>query len=561
MSNPKNQRLTNCSHRKCDETKPHCQNCLKLGQQCEGYGLRLSFDVDDDRNQRRVDANGHFRVAFIGKPRLKLAKKPRSPNSGSIGGNGGGSGTISGGVGGGAGGGVVANLVSQASLFDNLELLLNLPDLERMLAMDPVVQVPPHLEVPLPHELDVNLLPIPEPTSITPMALPFDRPRPLQLPLPPALPELPDQLDPNLTLSHEEENVALRHFFDTLLPMLDANPESPWPDLALKYCDFDIARLCLMALALVHMYELGDYSIDFYHKGLAYMNRVMQCLVTTITKQLTEDSRKSLVMLFVILVLIHVHVVFLCMEKGHLALSRYLFQVFGVICEDISFHQLLEQDPRKVAMMGYLLVYDTISAMVSPDARLPYCQPHWFGTRHTELLTLSLMGCPGEVFQSIHRICFLRAAVKLGADIRAEIAPIEQNLLNYRAYVPQSANYADAVKAAHCWALAGLAALHHVVGLLAHRYVNEFIDVYGLLDGTIRLVTQMVWPIHIMCIMSITQQQRERMMAFLLYQRQFTQMKQYTLMKKIVDRVWATGVHPDDATATYLPAGYDYLCI
>lgn len=559
---------TNHSHRKCDETKPECHNCIKLGQRCEGYGLRLLFDVDDDRNQRRVDADGNYRVAFVGKPRLKLTKKRRHQLTA-----------------------VSANGGSAALLYDNLDSLLDLPDLERMLAMDPVVQLPPNVELPLPPELAVPPPPALSPPMPVPAPVYQEPPRPMPLPAPPILisettPETsietstdttPETTD-ETTLTQEEEAAALRHFFDTLLPMLDSNPELPWPQLALKYCDFDLARLCLMALAAVHMYELGACTYQFYRKGLANMDRVMRCLVTTIHRQTTtttgesesetdDETLKALVMLFVILVLIHVHVIFACMETGQLALSRYLFQVFGVICDSPQFRAQVAQDPRKVAMMGYLLVYDTVALVVSPDARVPYCHPQWFGDINTDLSTLSLMGCPGEVWRCIHRICHLRHATRAGAsgasavDISAEVAPLHHQLLQYRDYVPPGRDHGVAVSAARCWLLAGLAALARVAQHLASAYVDEFIMVYGLLDGTSRVVTQMVWPIHVMCVSSVTEHQRQLMMAFLRFQRQFTQMKQYTLMQLIVSEVWATGADVDVVTAKFVPPGHDYLCI
>ncbi|GME77898.1 unnamed protein product [[Candida] boidinii] len=54
---------------------------------------------------------------------------------------------------------------------------------------------------------------------------------------------------PTLKLPFNEENMMLKHFFNKLIPLLDAHPNSPWPELALKYCDFEIARSCFISLS------------------------------------------------------------------------------------------------------------------------------------------------------------------------------------------------------------------------------------------------------------------------------------------------------------------------
>ncbi len=43
-------------HRKCDETRPRCFECLQSGLECEGYKLKLQWDVG-------IASRGHFRGA------------------------------------------------------------------------------------------------------------------------------------------------------------------------------------------------------------------------------------------------------------------------------------------------------------------------------------------------------------------------------------------------------------------------------------------------------------------------------------------------------------------
>ncbi|KAK9474026.1 fungal-specific transcription factor domain-containing protein [Dipodascopsis tothii] len=60
--------------RKCDEAKPFCMNCVKNNRQCEGYNIRLSFDVDDSRHTAsgiHFDVKGRPVVGFRRRPRLK----------------------------------------------------------------------------------------------------------------------------------------------------------------------------------------------------------------------------------------------------------------------------------------------------------------------------------------------------------------------------------------------------------------------------------------------------------------------------------------------------------
>ncbi|KAK9447070.1 fungal-specific transcription factor domain-containing protein [Limtongia smithiae] len=67
--------------RKCDEAKPFCMNCIKNNRQCEGYDLRLSFDVDDSRHVAsgvHFDVKGRPVVGFRRRPRLRESLAARS---------------------------------------------------------------------------------------------------------------------------------------------------------------------------------------------------------------------------------------------------------------------------------------------------------------------------------------------------------------------------------------------------------------------------------------------------------------------------------------------------
>ncbi|KAK9455294.1 fungal-specific transcription factor domain-containing protein [Dipodascopsis uninucleata] len=74
--------------RKCDETKPACMNCVKNNRECEGYDIRLSFDVDDSRHHAsgiHFDVKGRPVVGFRRRPRLKESLAARKKESSSLG--------------------------------------------------------------------------------------------------------------------------------------------------------------------------------------------------------------------------------------------------------------------------------------------------------------------------------------------------------------------------------------------------------------------------------------------------------------------------------------------
>ena len=94
----------------------------------------------------------------------------------------------------------------------------------------------------------------------------------------------------------------------------------------------------------------------------------------------------------------------------------------------------------------------------------------------------------------------------------------------------------------------------------AEKYIWEFIDNFAIFNGD-QLLVQMVWPIHIMAVSANHPTQRAKMMEFLEFQMELTQMRMYSIMKEVVEKVWATGQDPDEALALVLPPGADYLCI
>lgn len=44
----------------CDKTQPHCNNCVKKGRQCLGYGLKLSWPRKGDERRSASLHKKHF---------------------------------------------------------------------------------------------------------------------------------------------------------------------------------------------------------------------------------------------------------------------------------------------------------------------------------------------------------------------------------------------------------------------------------------------------------------------------------------------------------------------
>ncbi|GMF54154.1 unnamed protein product [[Candida] boidinii] len=98
---------------------------------------------------------------------------------------------------------------------------------------------------------------------------------------------------PTLKLPFNEENMMLKHFFNKLIPLLDAHPNSPWPELALKYCDFEIARSCFISLSCMHLYE-SKRENEFYKRGMLHINNTMEYLIKYVKSTERKNKHKKI---------------------------------------------------------------------------------------------------------------------------------------------------------------------------------------------------------------------------------------------------------------------------
>lgn len=381
------------------------------------------------------------------------------------------------------------------------------------------------------------------------------------------------------TLSYDEENMMLKHFFKKLLPLLDAHPNSPWPDLALRYCDFDVARSCFISLACIHLYESQKSDDGYYSKGMAHINVTMEYLIRYIgnndEKSITDsiDYKKKQVSYVAILVLINVHILFVVLEKGKSSFVRFFFKVFASICQDPNFYKVLMESAKKKSLLVVLSWYDTVSAIVSPDCRLPYCSPNWYGSSSDSISTSTMMGCPGEIFKAMSKVCFIRSDIHNGIVhdrtlLLKDYGIIKSALLNYREYVPfesvDDIGYNLRLACAQCWALAILITLEKLVKpeLFENRmkkYLHEFINVYGSMESKSPMVTQMVWPVYAVGCECETVDERKILLHYMDTLYDNAQMGTLYSLRDIVQKVWEHNITQEQYLETWLESGVDYL--
>lgn len=382
----------------------------------------------------------------------------------------------------------------------------------------------------------------------------------------------------SLDVPYQQENMMLKHFFKKLLPLLDAHPLSPWPDLALKYCDFDVARSCFISLACIHIYESRKGGNEYYRTGMAHINSTMNYLIQYISstsdidvEASNEGQTKKQIRLFVILVLINVHILFAVLEKGKSSLARYLFKVFGSVCQDQQFYRSLAESQSKRSLVVVLSWYDTVCAIVSPDCRLPYCNPEWYGTCTDNISTMEMMGCPGEIFKAMSQVCYLRHEIHRGfmhddSVFKVEFEGIKQKLLRYRDYVDfkDGESYTLRLKGAQCWSLAVYASLLRLFTSSDRQkvitaVVHEFIDVYGSMPSELPTVTQMVWPVYAIGCECITQYERLKLQQYMDTLYETAQMGTLDSLRWVVQQVWEQEKTQEQVLSLWLDKGVDYL--
>ncbi|CCH40772.1 hypothetical protein BN7_306 [Wickerhamomyces ciferrii] len=399
----------------------------------------------------------------------------------------------------------------------------------------------------------------------------------------------------NPPLSHFEENMMLKHFFKKLLPILDAHPSSPWPQLALKYCDFEVAKSCFIALSCIHLYETKG-ATEFYKTGMAHINNTMEYLIDYLKDKSSIDSEEGIIDIekiikklkkqslekqrsnfFVILLLIHVHLLFSVLESGRSALVRTFFELFGGIVKDTTFRLYLEKIEESSALIVGLSWFDTITAVVSADCRLPFCEPSWYGDKDSTVSTFQVMGCPGEIFKVLWQFCEIRQQIKKDlisdTSLQKAFEEMKNKLYSYRDYVVYEEGPGNEeqniskLKCTQCWTLATLLNIYKLIRPKDTESITgivlEFISVYESLNKELPNVTQMVWPIFTIACNCETDFQKLKLTKFIddLYEK--TNMGSITSIKLIAEECWKTGKTSQQILSNkeWYGSGIDFLVV
>ncbi|KAH3662623.1 hypothetical protein OGAPHI_005875 [Ogataea philodendri] len=518
-------------------TKPSCLNCTSSGRKCGGYGLRLVFDVDDSRNQSvgiPTDSKGQPKYGFRGRPRLKdseekaikieidddkallkvdqprqtrSAKEAESKPAELVG-----SPTRV----------FSPNLLFDDAVYDGLDYLLSTADDLSLFSSEQVHQQQQYHLQQLEQQQGQLLQQIATPQQILD---PVDDDRKL----------ITFSSDMDLNVSNPpEDNYILKHFFNKTIFLLDAHPSAPWPELMLRFGSIELAKSCFLSLSSIHLY-VNNGQNEFYKKGILHINNTMEYLIKyvrskdTSRKQSEEEPEDSSLNVenivinlkneeandrkqtnfFVILLLLYVHLIFAILESGRSALSRIFLKLFASIARDPQFKSALSQIDQSQTLVCVFAWFDTVSAMVSPDCRVPFCSPEWYGTKSDPISTAKMNGCPGEIFQILAEICHLRSQIHQETIQKDEVGAVfhelKQKLVNYRDHVPlelpNSYSYEERLKSAQCWSLSALIKLEEMCQINNHfqdtieSLTLEFISTYETLDSESPIVTQMVWPV------------------------------------------------------------------
>lgn len=481
-------------------------------------------------------------------------------------------------------------------------------------------------------------------------------------------------------LKKREESLILKHFFEKVIYLLDAHPQTPWPQLMMKFGSMDLAKSCFLSLSSMHLY-VNNGGDEFYKKGLLHINNTMEYLIkyvktggiantntntntntsTTVTRDKkghsdansstsgsasnsdenetehnvdcndqnnsngnsndddhdernseeqmkdsndldlnvpkiisrikSESNKKKGTNFMVILLLLYVHLLFAVLESGRSALARMFLKLSASIASDPLFNKKMKKIQQSQSLLCVLSWFDTVSAIVSPDCRIPYCDPKWFGESSDIISTDKMNGCPVGMFRVLYDLCLYRKKVMtlfsqqecLLQQIKLShknLMDLRDRCLHYRDHVlyilPHGSafSYIDRLKCAQLWSLAAILVtiqleLHyfskmskmiehnrnmisasefpdavpsvHIHSEKATAIVTEFLSVYNTIPSSSPIITQMVWPIFYVALCSSTDENRKQSWKALEVLYETVKMGTIKSNMDIVMRVWEEG--------------------
>lgn len=368
--------------------------------------------------------------------------------------------------------------------------------------------------------------------------------------------ELADNLsEQQFEMAHQKENQILKHYFENLVLKVDANKQSPWENLILKYCNFSVARSCFITLASMHLYqEEGQKKQELYQMSKKFLEKIKSeviGLTTAVGFPNNENECKT------VLVLIYVYLLHCILDDGISKDCQFYFQTFADICKNHIFAQTLRCDDQMKVLVATLSWYDIVATLLSSECRPLACDPSWFGERDSKVLTIKIMGCPGEIFQVLAELCrlkstngnspeFLELRAKNSKTEMLELIPKINNYRNYIATTDES-ELSVVIKCSQCWAItAHLAILRELIEIdqnpdensnLIQILVREFLDVFSTLDLRNRTVGQLVYP---MFLIGCECKERDRKVWLHLYSGLYAAAHSGALqtLKKAVELIW-----------------------
>ncbi|CDK25274.1 unnamed protein product [Kuraishia capsulata CBS 1993] len=625
--------------KKCDETKPICLNCSKGNRQCKGYGVRLSFDIDDSKYTGfKSSVNGSTKYGFVGRPKTganreapsdDLSTTPSTDQSEQS----------------------VKGFKMVNSFVDTIRTKYSRQDRDAELPDEQMKS--PKRTIPvedlMSEGLHTFLKEMNSPISFSPSSfgtgirgsgspLDFSRlsqesPGVVQVETPKTENEegvstfmeaanlYPQniQTDP----AYLDENRMLKHFFNKLLPLIDMHPNTPWPELALKYCDFDIAKSCFLSLSCMHLVaNENDHrgKAELFMRSVNHIDKIMEYLIVFVqennltdvfhdaqkmaelepqidiegmVKKLKEEEddtggNKKQSRVFVVLLLIFVQLLYGILENGRSALSRIFFRLFASMTENPECKAILNTIDQSQTLICLLSWWDSIAAITSPDCRLPYCHPEWYGMKDDPISTEKMCGCPGELFICLSEICHIRNGVRYNKltrfDTLRKYEEIRLALLRYRDYITFDPNGPDvddfAAKSnedffhirlccVQCWSLAAQIKLESTVRPTGEsekvilQLVLEFLGVYKQMDPRSHPVGQMVWPLLEVGANCTRESERSVVRAAVDKLYLHTRAMNILTMTQILEHIWRDNISLDDYLnqKEWLKAGIELLAL
>ncbi|CUM68459.1 uncharacterized protein PRCAT00006184001 [Priceomyces carsonii] len=244
---------------------------------------------------------------------------------------------------------------------------------------------------------------------------------------------------------------------------------------------------------------------------------------------------------------------FSILDSGRSGLLEFFFELISRIGNDYEFSFIIGSVEKAKYLMVTFAWFDTLCSLVSFPPRKVFSNKRLFSATDNEGNNIieTISGCPGKIFSRLVDISNLRYCSKNGkAATKFEVDRITKSLLNYRSYLTcaKDKSYLYKLKAANCWALAGLTVIEKLKQFkdddlkqeVITGYIFEFIDSYKDLE-LVELKLQMAWPVFTLGLESRKMHQRVLFKEFLSFHYSMSKMANVEVMNNILTQSWETG--------------------